>query len=76
MIGAHTTLPSQIQLLDLVSMRGTGQDDISMQFASQYFRPCWIYPWVAVNCSYGHIGFAIRYSQICGGKNIFPKTIL
>ena len=35
-------------ILDLVSLRGTGRDDISMQLASQDFRPCWIYPWVAV----------------------------
>ena len=27
---------------------GTGRDDISMQFASRDFRPCWIYTWVAV----------------------------
>jgi len=32
----------------LVSLGGTGRDDISMQFASRDFRPCWIYTWVAV----------------------------
>ena len=32
----------------LVSLGVTGRDDISMQFASRDFRPCWIYTWVAV----------------------------
>ena len=32
----------------LVSLRGTDRDDISTQFASRDFRPCWIYTWVAV----------------------------
>ena len=27
---------------------GTGRNDISMQFASRDFRPCWICTWVAV----------------------------
>ena len=34
--------------LVLVSLGGTGRDDISMQLASRDFRPCWIYAWVAV----------------------------
>ena len=34
--------------MGLVSLGGTGRDDISMQFASRDFRPCWIYTWVAV----------------------------
>ena len=29
--------------LGLVSLGGTGRDDISMQLASPDFRPCWIY---------------------------------
>ena len=28
----------------LASLGGTGQDDISVQFATPDFRPCWIYP--------------------------------
>ena len=36
------------ELLGLISLGGTGRDDISMQFASWDFRSCWIYTWVAV----------------------------
>ena len=35
------------EICGLVSLRGTGRDDISMQFVSRDFRPCWIYLWVA-----------------------------
>ena len=39
---------SEQQIRGLVSLGGTGRDDISMQFASRDFRPCWIYTWVSV----------------------------
>ena len=29
------------ELRGLVSLRGTGRDEISMQFDSRDFRPCW-----------------------------------
>ena len=31
-------------ILGLVTLSGTGRDDISMQSASRYFRPCWTNP--------------------------------
>ena len=31
-------------ILGLVTLRGTGRDDISMQSASRYFWPCWTNP--------------------------------
>ena len=39
---------ASIKYSGLVSLGGTGRDDISMQFASRDFRPCWIYTWVAI----------------------------
>ena len=42
----HFSLLNQIKVSGLVSLGGTGRDD--MQFASGDFRACWIYTWVAV----------------------------
>ena len=40
------SLKPDIEYWGLVSLGGTGRDDISMQFAPRDFRLLWIYTWV------------------------------
>ena len=46
-VGFITSTNIKTKNLGLVSLGGTGRDDISIRFASRDFRPCWIYTWMA-----------------------------